>query len=61
MRRAAMIAPREPRAMMQEPDAAQIAMTLGGLFSARTTRAIEAAPAQLRAPMILGSPEFMMR
>jgi uncharacterized protein (DUF1800 family) len=61
MRRAAMVAPREPGAMMQEPDAAQVAMTLGGLFSARTTRAIEAAPPQLRAPMILGSPEFMMR
>ena len=60
MRRAAMVTRRAPSAM-QEPDPAQLAMTLGALFSARTTRAIEAAPPQLRAPMILGSPEFMMR
>jgi hypothetical protein len=36
-------------------------MTLGDQFSPRTAEAVEAAPTQLRTPLILGSPEFMMR
>jgi hypothetical protein len=35
--------------------------TLGNAFSTRTRDAIESAPPQLRAAMVLGSPEFMMR
>jgi uncharacterized protein (DUF1800 family) len=46
---------------MEAPDAVQLAMTLGDLFSPRTAAAVEAAPQQLRAPLVLGSPEFMMR
>jgi hypothetical protein len=46
---------------MAPPDPAKLATTLGGVFSARTAEAIEAAPPQLRSPLILGSPEFMMR
>ncbi len=39
----------------------QVAATLGNSFSAQTRAAIEAAPPRLRASLILGSPEFMMR
>jgi uncharacterized protein (DUF1800 family) len=46
---------------MAAPDPAQLAMTLGDEFSPRTAEAVESAPAQLRAPLILGSPEFMLR
>ena len=46
---------------MTPPDAATLANTLGNSFSTKTRDAIEASPSQLRAPMILGSPEFMMR
>ena len=46
---------------IEPPDPAGLAMTLGDLFSARTAAAVEAAPSQLRSPLILGSPEFMMR
>jgi hypothetical protein len=46
---------------MVPPDPAKLAVTLGGVFSRRTAEAIEAAPPQLRSPLILGSPEFMMR
>jgi hypothetical protein len=46
---------------MAPPDPAKLATTLGGVFSARTEEAIEAAPPQLRSTLILGSPEFMMR
>ena len=46
---------------MAPPDPAKLAVTLGGVFSRRTVEAIEAAPPQLRSPLILGSPEFMMR
>ncbi|HXZ88021.1 MAG TPA: DUF1800 domain-containing protein, partial [Candidatus Binataceae bacterium] len=46
---------------MQAPDAAELAMTLGGMLSARTKAAVEDAPPRLRASMIIGSPEFMMR
>jgi hypothetical protein len=38
-----------------------LANTLGGRFSASTAAAVEAAPDRLRAPLILGSPDFMMR
>ena len=43
------------------PEPAQLAITLGDLFSPRTAEVIEGAPPNLRAPLILGSPEFMMR
>ena len=46
---------------MTPPDPAQLAATLGEYFSATTANAVEASPAQLRAPLILGSPEFMKR
>jgi hypothetical protein len=42
-------------------DPIALAMTVGDLFSQRTIDAVEAAPARLRVPLILGSPEFMMR
>jgi hypothetical protein len=35
--------------------------TVGNSFSTKTRDAIEAAPPRLRAAMMLGSPEFMMR
>jgi uncharacterized protein (DUF1800 family) len=43
------------------PEPQQLAMTVGDLFSARTAEVIESALPGLRAPLILGSPEFMMR
>jgi uncharacterized protein (DUF1800 family) len=43
------------------PDPMALANTLGGRFSANTAAAVEAAPDRLRAPLILGSPDFMMR
>jgi uncharacterized protein (DUF1800 family) len=43
------------------PDPIQLAMTVGDLFSERTAGVIEGAAPGLRAPLILGSPEFMMR
>ncbi len=46
---------------MTAPDAATLTNTVGNSFSAKTRDAIEAAPSQLRAAMLLGSPEFMMR
>ena len=46
---------------MEPPDAAGLAVALGDVFSPRTASAVAAAPTQLRAPLILGSPEFMMR
>jgi len=51
--------PRGPK--MTPPDPAQLAATLGEYFSPSTANAVEAAPTQLRAPLILGSPEFMKR
>jgi len=50
-----------PGRKMEVPDAARVAMTLGGAFSPATSGAIEAAPANMHAAMMLGSPEFMMR
>ena len=46
---------------MTPPDPAQLAATLGNYFSPATANAVEAAPTNLRAPLILGSPEFMKR
>jgi uncharacterized protein (DUF1800 family) len=46
---------------MTPPDPAQLAATLGDYFSPATADAVEASPTQLRAPLILGSPEFMKR
>jgi uncharacterized protein (DUF1800 family) len=43
------------------PDAGEVAVTLAGTISRRTLEVAEAAPSRLRAPLILGSPEFMMR
>jgi uncharacterized protein (DUF1800 family) len=42
-------------------DPTGLAMTLGDRFSLRTIEAVGAAPLPLRASLILGSPEFMMR
>ena len=50
---------RGPR--MTPPDPARLADALGNYFSPSTASAVEASPAQLRAPLILGSPEFMKR
>ncbi len=46
---------------MDPPDPALLATTLGDQFSSRTADAVESAPTQLRAPLIMGSPEFMLR
>jgi hypothetical protein len=46
---------------MQPIDATQLAKTLGQPFSIKTQQAIAASPAQLRAALMLGSPEFMHR
>ena len=46
---------------MDPPDPALLATTLGDQFSSRTADAVESAPTQLRAPLIIGSPEFMFR
>ncbi|MGD0289480.1 MAG: DUF1800 domain-containing protein [Candidatus Binataceae bacterium] len=46
---------------MAPPDPVELATTLGDRFSTRTAEAVEAAPAPLRSPLILGSPEFMLR
>ena len=43
------------------PDPVTLAATIGGLLSLHTQETVRAAPLQLRAPLILGSPEFMMR
>jgi uncharacterized protein (DUF1800 family) len=46
---------------MQAPAPGQLETALGDSFSATTRTAVEDAPAPLRAPLILGSPKFMMR
>jgi len=43
------------------PDPVTLATTIGDLLSSHTQETVQAAPRQLRAPLILGSPEFMMR
>ncbi len=52
-------APHGPK--MTPPDPVQLAATLGDYFTPATASAVEASPTQLRAPLILGSPEFMKR
>ena len=42
-------------------DPALLAENLHELLSPHTEETLEATPVQLRAPLILGSPEFMMR
>jgi uncharacterized protein (DUF1800 family) len=42
-------------------DAVQLSATLGHAFSGQTQQAIAASPPNLRAALILGSPEFMRR
>jgi uncharacterized protein (DUF1800 family) len=49
------------RGRMAPPDPIQLALALGDLFTSRTAQAVETAPPPLRAPLILGSREFMMR
>jgi uncharacterized protein (DUF1800 family) len=46
---------------MTPPDPAQLAATLGDYFTPATANAVETSPTNLRAPLILGSPEFMKR
>lgn len=53
--------PSRPGRKMAPLDASALAAALGNAFSAKTQGAIEAAPPQLRAAMVLGAPEFMMR
>jgi len=52
---------RNKNSQMNPPEAAQLDASLGGNLSANTREAVEAAPAQLRSALILGSPEFMVR
>ncbi|MGH7933837.1 MAG: DUF1800 domain-containing protein [Candidatus Binataceae bacterium] len=61
VRTVAMDEPRGRAFKMEPPDPARLASTLGDLFSSRTDDAVMAAPPSLHAPLILGSPEFMMR
>jgi uncharacterized protein (DUF1800 family) len=61
MRQAEMRTPLRAANVAAEPDPAALALTIGDLLSAHTREAVLAAPPQLRAPLILGSPEFMMR
>ena len=53
--------PAKPGRKMDPPDSGTLIQTLGNAFSPKTRDAIESAPPQLRAAMVLGSPEFMMR
>jgi hypothetical protein len=43
------------------PEPTAFTSTLGNLFSPRTNAVLETAPERLRVPLMLGSPEFMMR
>ncbi len=53
--------PETPAQKMEPPDPLELAATAGNSFSVSTRDAIESAPPQLRAALMLGSPEFMMR
>lgn len=53
--------PSSPSMGMAPLDAAQLSIALGHPFSAKTQQAIAASPPQLRAALMLGSPEFMRR
>jgi hypothetical protein len=46
---------------MDPPEPERLVASVGGGLSTNTREAIEAAPAQLRSALILGSPEFMVR
>ncbi len=48
-------------ALTPAPDAARLEDTLGPLVSAKTRAIVRAGPANLRAAMLLGSPDFMQR
>ena len=49
------------RIQMDPPDPYKLAQTLGNRFSHSTAAAVREAPPQLRAALVLGSPEFMLR
>ena len=53
--------PARPGRKIEPPDPTRLTATLGNSFSTKTRDAIESAPPRLRASMVLGSPEFMMR
>ena len=53
--------PSRPGRKMDPLDAPALAAGLGNAFSVKTQGAIESAPPQLRAALVLGAPEFMMR
>jgi uncharacterized protein (DUF1800 family) len=53
--------PARPGRKMDPVDATKLTATLGNSFSTKTRDAIESAPPPLRAAMVVGSPEFMMR
>jgi hypothetical protein len=61
LRKSGRVRPIDFSGRMTPPDPALLATTLGDQFSSRTAAAIESGPMQLRAPLILGSPEFMVR
>lgn len=61
MRPAAVRMPPAAIDLAAAPDAGILEATVGELLSAHTRAALQAAPPPLRAPLILGSPEFMMR
>ena len=61
MRPAAMRMPPAAVNVFAEPDSMALAATVGDLLSSPTYEAVWAAPPGLQAPLILGSPEFMMR
>ncbi|MCU0540584.1 MAG: DUF1800 domain-containing protein [Oscillatoriaceae cyanobacterium Prado104] len=50
-----------PKSRVEPVDPLQLANTLGNNFSAKTQSAIDSSPANLRAALILGSPEFMYK
>ena len=58
---AAMRIPPTPGSGISEPDPDTLAATLGDLLSPHTRDVLQTTPPGLRAPLILGSPEFMMR
>jgi uncharacterized protein (DUF1800 family) len=61
LRPAAMRMPSAAFDVAATPDPVELAETVGDLLSPHTRDAVAAAPPRLRAPLILGSPEFMMR
>jgi uncharacterized protein (DUF1800 family) len=61
MRPAAMRVPPAAFDQSAAPDPAALAATVGETLSSHSRAAVEAAPPRLRAGLILGSPEFMMR